>query len=171
MVPIRCTNKLIKALNQKPSTIESPQSNRLGAWYANIIPTPAGDTVLFASETSYLSVLVPTSEMAQLFPLFAKRVENLLGRLDLPIQIVNQEMANYSELVIAKTADRKVVASMNRIADDLWYMMDAKLKRGAGPLSLSAAEDDINSTLRGPEPYFRPVERARETLLAPPMSD
>jgi hypothetical protein len=68
MVVLRCTRKLLKALNVKPEEALARSTNLLGEWYANLVPTTAGDLVVFANARTLLSVAHTRPNAALLAP-------------------------------------------------------------------------------------------------------
>ena len=59
MITLRCTHKLRKHLEISPVAQTVPPTAALGDWYANLIPTVAGDLIIFVSEKSLLTVALP----------------------------------------------------------------------------------------------------------------
>ena len=163
MVIIRCTHKLQKLL-KLPLIAQPPApGNRLGDWYANLIPTRAGDLIIFASETTLLSVAIPAGQVAEPFALFVARVYNLLRMLDIPEPAVQTELSWYRELGFARTASRRVLGALNEIT--LGYQNFAVRQAGKGPPSLSEAELELSRLLLSPLKYQHPAVVARALLL------
>jgi len=163
MVTIRCTRKLLKLIDG--AIVEEPPapSNVLGDWYANLIPTAAGNLIIFASETTLLSVAIPAEQLSQLIPLFVARVYNLLRMLEIPEPVVEREMRWYQEISLAKTSSRSVLGSLNEIAS--YYQTIPERLREQARLSLSEAELELSKLLHSPLNYRRPVEVARDLLI------
>jgi len=163
MVTIRCTRKLLKLIDG--AIVEEPPvpGNVLGDWYANLIPTVAGDLIIFASEKTLLSVAIPAEQLSQLISLFVARVYNLLRLLEIPEPVVEREMRWYQEISIAKTSSRSVLGSLNEIAS--YYQTIPERLREQTRLSLSEAELELSKLLHSPLNYRRPVEVARDLLL------
>ena len=163
MVTIRCTRKLLTLVDG--AIVEEPPapSNVLGDWYANLIPTAAGNLIIFASEKTLLSVAIPAEQVAQLISLFVARVYNLLRMLEIPEPVVEREMRWYQEISIAKTSSRSVLGSLNEIA--LYYQTIPERDSGQTHLSLSEAELELSQLLHSPLKYRYPVEVARGLLL------
>ena len=50
MITLRCTKKLLMYLEIDPIDEPSSSTGRLGDWYANLVPTYAGDLIMFVNE-------------------------------------------------------------------------------------------------------------------------
>ena len=133
MVVLRCTRKLLHALDVKPIDAVAPSTNILGEWYAHLIETAAGDLIVFVNAGTLLSVALPASAISQLIPLFVARVYNLLRIIGVPDRCANQEIASCQDLLFARTVDRSVLGSLNEIARYYQYVAEAS---GADSLSL-----------------------------------
>ena len=97
MVTIRCTRKLYKFLEIMPIENPEPATGALGDWYANLIPTYAGDLVMFVNEPSLITVAVPVKEIENLIPLFRLRVENLLLMLGVDQEVMEAQLSQELE--------------------------------------------------------------------------
>ena len=158
MVILRGTKKLLKALDVKPVEALAPSTNVLGEWYAHLIETAAGDLVIFANARTLLSVALPTSALARLIPLFAARVYNLLRAIGVPDRLAAQEIVAYQDVLLAKTADRSVLGSLNEIAR--YYQYVAEASKPDAPLSLQEVELELSRYLHKPLGYRYPAEIA-----------
>ena len=116
MITFRCTKKLRKYLGIIPTENVQLPTAALGDWYANLIPTFAGDLILFASEKSLLTVAIPSWESHRLVPLFRIRVANLLWMIGIPQKIIVREISHFDKVQFSKTASRSILASMNDFA-------------------------------------------------------
>lgn len=156
MVLLRCTKKLLKALDVEPAEDLAPSTNILGEWYAHLIETAAGDLVVFANARTLLSVALPASAIPQLVPLFTARVYNLLRIIGVPETLAAQEIAAYQDALFTKTADRSVLGSLNEIAR--YYQYVAETSKPDEPLSLEQAERMLSQYLHKPLEYIYPAE-------------
>ena len=59
MITLRCTRKLLKLLGGFTTEEHLAPTSSLGDWYANIIPTVAGELIVFVNEQTLLSVALP----------------------------------------------------------------------------------------------------------------
>lgn len=162
MITLRCTKKLRKFLNVVPIDNAQPPTAALGDWYANLIPTLAGDLILFISEKSLLTVAIPTWESDHLVPLFRIRVANLLWMIGIPQKIIAIEVSHLAQVQFGKTASRSILASMNDFA---WrYQMIAEESTGDARMSLSKTEYKLSRMPCGALDYQFPVDVAKDLL-------
>jgi hypothetical protein len=75
-----------------PLETPEPPTGALGDWYANLIPTYAGDLIMFVNERSLLTVAVPVRDIENLIPLFRVRVENLLLMIGVEQEVIDREI-------------------------------------------------------------------------------
>ena len=121
MVTIRCTRKLYKSLEITPLEIPEPPTGALGDWYANLIPTYAGDLIMFVNERSLLTVAIPVWEVENLIPLFRVRVKNLLFMIGIEWEVIristeniNKKITKLYPAIKALKNDRKKKRALNK---------------------------------------------------------
>ena len=113
MFSVRCTRKLIDKL-QVPAVDSPPQpTNRMGDWYGNVLFKGHHRLIIFVSEQSLLSVIMPLRERKQLLPNFRSRLSELLFHLDVSERAVSMELAEMREVSIARTSNPSVLGTMN----------------------------------------------------------
>jgi hypothetical protein len=162
MITLRCTKKLRNFLGITPVDRPDPPSAVLGNWYANLIPTAAGDLIIFVNERTLLTVAIPEWESDRLLELFRLRVANLLAMIGLPEYIIDREIGHFDQVQFGKTASRSVLGSMNDFA---WhYQSLAEEAKSKADLSLSYAELRLSDMPCSPIDYRSPAEFARELL-------
>lgn len=161
MVTLRCTRKLLDYLEVGPVNDPPPSTGKLGDWYANLVPTHAGDLIIFVSERTLVTVAVPAWEAEDLASLFRRRVRNLLMMLDVSQHAIERELGHYQEVRFAKTASRSVLGSMNDIAYN--YQFIAERDSEEGTLSLSDAEYQLSRMPSIARDLF-PADAARDLL-------
>jgi len=163
MVTIRCTRKLYRFLEIIPLEELEPSTGALGDWYANLIPTYAGDLIMFVNERSLVTVAVPIREVKNLIPLFRVRVENLLLMIGIEQEIINREISHLEPVQFGRTASRSLLGSMNDIA---WnYQFISEEAEYVARLSLSDAELKLSLMPSGVLDYRLPAECAIELLV------
>ena len=162
MITFRCTKKLRKYLGIIPTENVQLPTAALGDWYANLIPTFAGDLILFISEKSLLTVAIPSWESHRLVPLFRIRVANLLWMIGIPQKIIVREISHFDKVQFSKTASRSILASMNDFAWHYQIMADEAVDKAG--LSLSKAEYKMTQMPCGALDYQFPVDVAKELL-------
>jgi hypothetical protein len=138
MITLRCTKKLLDFLEVDSIDDPHPSTGALGDWYANLVPTHAGDLIIFVDERTLITVAVPIVLVEELLPIFRERVANLLIMLNVPLRKIEQELSHYQEFEFARTASRSVLGSINDIA---WhYQSIAERGDETGSISLSDTE-------------------------------
>jgi hypothetical protein len=162
MVTIRCTRKLYKFLEIIPIENPEPPTGALGDWYANLVPTYAGDLIMFVNERSLVTVAVPVREVENLIPLFRLRVEKLLLMFDVHQEIIDREISHLEPVQFAKTASQSILGSMNDIAWNYQYISEEA--EYVSRLSLSDAELKLSMMPSGVLDHQLPSEVAIELL-------
>ena len=163
MVTLRCTRKLCKFLEIVPVEMPEPPTGALGDWYANLVPTYAGDIIIFVNERSLVTVAVPVWESGNLIPIFRARVEYLLMMIGVPQKIIDTEISHLDPVQFARTASRSLLGSMNDIA---WnYQVISEETDYIAHMNLSIAELKLSQMPSGPLNYRYPSEVAKELLL------
>ncbi len=162
MITLRCTKKLRTYLGINPVNQPDPPSAVLGNWYANLIPTVAGDLIIFVNERTLLTVAIPVWESEHLLELFRLRVANLLRMIGLREYIIDREISHFDQVQYGKTASRSVLGSMNDFA---WhYQSLAEEATSKVDLSISNAEFRLSQMPCSPIDYQVPAEVARDLL-------
>ena len=133
MFNLHCTKKLLDRI--KPE-VQPPRhgSNRLGSWYATALfwkPQMA----LAVNERTLLPVLLPLAPAATLAQRFPVALRDVLRALDMPVEFIDSEIDDMSEVVYAKTANRSVLGVMNEFA----YLAEGYRDQGGSidPVALS----------------------------------
>src|SRR6185295_338552 len=116
MITLQLTHKLHKLLDIDLTEQLKPTTSKLGDWYANLVPTYAGDLIVVANERTLLSVAIPIWESSLLLLLFRLRVGNLLGMIGIQPKAIDDELRHYSQIQFGKTRSRSVLGSMNDFA-------------------------------------------------------
>lgn len=158
MIVVRCTRKLLQLLDGAPADCVPDTSAALGNWYANVVPTVAGELIVLANERTLLSVAIPAQMADRLFVEFPARVYNLLRMIGVPTDIALRECAELETVLLARTESRSLLGSLNEIA--LHYQLVAERDSGRRTLSLSAVEKQLSRFLHSPLNYVRPGDIA-----------
>ena len=162
MVTLKCTRKLLKLLGGVTTEEPPAPTGALGDWYANVIPTAAGELIVFANERTLLSVALPTEMIGTLASAFAARVFNLLMLIDVTEKIASRETAELQQMEFAKTTSRSILGSLSEIS--YHYQLIAERNKASEPLRLSEVELQLSQTLHKPLDYVYPAEVARRLL-------
>lgn len=124
MFALRCTRKVLKHIKDEPDEVSYPTTTALGDWYVNLIPMPIGELLIFVSERSLITVAIPAEDVQVILPQLRERVANLLKQIDIPENILKNELRQMENTQLAKTASRSVLGSMNDIASNYQYMVE-----------------------------------------------
>lgn len=121
MFSFRCTRTLLKKLDE--DVVETPPSptTRLGDWYGNTFFPGQARYVIFVSELSLLSVVMPLRERKKLLLNFQSRLRELLTALSMTEDQIEAELRETETYAVAPTISRSILGSMNDLvlnADD-----------------------------------------------------
>lgn len=162
MVTLRLTHKLQKLLDIDLTEQLKPTTSKLGDWYANLVPTCAGDLIVFVNEKTLLSVAIPIWETDNLLLLFRLRIENLLRMIGIQSKAIDHELHHYSDIQFGKTRSRSVLGSMNDFA--FQYQVIAEQAKNKADLSLSNAEYELSQMPCKPIDHRAPSDLVKELL-------
>ena len=159
MFSFRCTRRLINKL-QASVVVEPPQpTTRLGDWYGNFLFSGYHRLLMFVSDRSLLPVLMPLRERNQLLPSFRARLAELLLHLEISEKDVALELSEMAEAVLARTANRSILGSMNDFTQNTKAYMQMHDDFSLLDLELWLAE-----TPCGPKEYRYPNELTIQLL-------
>ncbi len=159
MFSFRCTRRLTNKL-QASVVIDPPQpTTLLGDWYGNVLFSGYDRLIMLVSERSLLAVLMPLRERKQLLSSFRSRLAELLLHLDVSEKDVAFELSKMKEAVIARTANRSVLGTMNDFARNAKVYMKMHDSYSLLDLELWLAE-----TPCGPKVYRYPNKLAPQLL-------
>jgi ferredoxin-NADP reductase len=113
MVVLRCTQKLLRRLHEKPAEFAPSSSTLLGDWYAKILWMHRRPLVLAVSARTLLPVLLPARDPASLGPGFAAALGGVLAALGVPADQVAREQSQMAEVAFASTMSRQILGTMN----------------------------------------------------------
>jgi tetratricopeptide (TPR) repeat protein len=159
MITIHCTNKLLKVLDladAKPDagpvfvtsgpdpqlSGEGAPDSTLGDWYAKHVRIESTEVVAFVNERTLLCVVASLAPIESLLGEFQRRALELLKALRIEDKAAERECAAMREIVFDRAADRSVVASMNRVCQDLSHCVMVNRIKGTTDL-VSASELDV----------------------------
>ena len=162
MITLRCTQKLRKYLGVVPVDIPEPTTSVLGDWYANLVPTVAGDLILCVNEKSLLTIAIPVREADNLVPFICLRIANLLRMIGVDLKVIANEIRQSEQVQYGKTASQSILGSMNDFA---WrYQTMAENAMCKADLSLSKAELKLSQMPFKALGFQSPFEVAVELL-------
>ena len=163
MITLRCTRKLLDLLDQVPKDDPPSPTAALGDWYANVIPTLAGDLIIFVNERTFLSVALPVEAIDGLVPRFVTRVYNLLLMIDVPQEVARLERDELRPVTFAKTASRSVLGVMKDVALGYDHAAARFLEDGEVP-RIWEAELAMSRRIHSPTDYAFPFKVAKALL-------
>jgi hypothetical protein len=142
MITIRCTAKAAKALGFSPIADAPVGTSPLGDWYANLIPTLAGELYLFLNEQCLLVVAVPRGT-PDLLREFVGRVGNVLSMIGVSNERIEKEIEHFREARIGKTVSKRVLGVMN----DAGWRCQETAGRAARRSKLSLSDLELSLAL------------------------
>jgi len=116
---LRCTQKLLDRLNAKPDPEPAPADTVLGDWYANLIRVGRIQVVLAVSERSLLPVVVPARDGRALVQRLGEALGPMLAAIGVPTDDATAEQGAMQHWAVGKTANRRVLGSLNDLAFQL----------------------------------------------------
>jgi len=159
LVALRCTQRLLRRLRTEFAAEVPEAGNALGHWYANVLTFNRTAYVIALSERSLLSVVLPGAPFSTLAARFPAALSQLLHALGVSESQVTTEVAATSPLVIAATANRRVLGCLNQFAFELSIHFSDEPHTGLLERELWLSEN-ISSAIR----YSVPREVALELL-------
>lgn len=112
---VRATRKLLQRLG--PPTADPPASTSLlGDWYATYLPWRPRQVALLVNERTLLPLLMPLAPARTLLQRFPDHLAELLNAHHTPPDVTAAEVAAARQVVLATTASRSLVGSLNEFA-------------------------------------------------------
>jgi hypothetical protein len=119
-VILRCTQKLMRRLRVQPIENPAPSPVVLGDWHVRCLRAGHRDVLLFTDSASRLSVVCAAKGMGAGLPsLLGPALEALLRALEVPEDVIEQELADVPDSVIARSNNRSVMGTMNDCAFEI----------------------------------------------------
>ena len=116
MITLRCTQKLLRRLDARPSADAPASDSRLGDWYANLLYLRGEQLILCVSERTLLPVLVTARDGARFPERLREGLAEVLSALGVSKTTIDEELAAMRDYRIAKTNNRRVLGTMNDFA-------------------------------------------------------
>lgn len=158
MYTLRCTHKLLRRIDEAPSSDAVSPSTVLGDWYANLLYLRPQQLVLAVNERTLLSALIPAAPAATVAERLRLEVGGLLRDIGVPAAKLEAELAAMGHVAIGSTASRAVLGCMNDAVKQLEFY-----PRGAGgALDLRAASLHLAENVYSLTGYARPWVKALE---------
>jgi hypothetical protein len=164
---IHCTQKLLKELGNPPLETPAPETpTSLGNWYANLLRIDRRKCLLFTNEKTLYSFLIPKVLKENLKNLQDEFLINLNLNLQaegFSIEVINSVMQEYGEIGFAKTANKRVLGSMNEFAFEYDFII--KREGGLNNVNSLGVNKQINRTPMSPLKYGYPVDGLKNLLV------
>jgi hypothetical protein len=160
MYTARCTNEVLQALHLPAAAQDQPPSTALGDWYVDFINMRDHRLVLFVSDRSLLSVVVPVKTLKTALDRHIASLHNLLGDLAVPRAIIQAELDEMGERALGKSQSSSVFASMRELATNVRRILTEA--HHASPLEVSR---ELARTPLGASPAALPADLAIGLLL------
>jgi len=128
---IRCTAKLQKEMGLKKSDLveTEPPFSYLGSWHANLIHIDGRKCILFANDKTLFNFIVPDvarADIKKLDVLFRQYLRCVLIEEDIDTTNIERIMNEYDEIAYAKTDSKSVLGSINDLAFNYKYHIQAE---------------------------------------------
>jgi len=160
MLVVRCTAKLLARLKVAPIKDPQPGTTRLGDWYATVLPMRPAHLVLLVNARTRLAAVLPAKPIATLAKRIPDAIVEVLRELGAAIHVLESERLAMADVVLAKTASRSVLGTMNDFSfnmdlraalDDEPDLLDVAMALNRMPLSPlnHGRPDDVASALLG----------------------
>ena len=159
---LRCTQRLLKGIGL-PIVADPPApAAALGEWYANTVALPFTGRwlVMYTSASTLLTVVAPGRAIRTTLPAFRQRLPALLRRLGLPDGWVDAQARAAEEVFVARTSNRRVLGSMNDLANQIWFV--AAEQHSFQALDLESLELELAEVPLSMIRYRHPAAVARE---------
>lgn len=142
MVILRATKRTLRYL---PAPVESPgeSGTALGDWYVNRIAIDRQPMLLLVSANSLLPILTPARDVRGIPGRLSELVDARLRCLGVDERLVAAEGSAMGEVVVAKTASRSVLGTLNDFAKLISYYQS---RYTGEPSSLEAVEARLAET-------------------------
>ena len=162
MFTLRCTRKLLRRIDETPSSEAVAPTTVLGDWYANLLYLRPQQLVLAMNERTLLCALVPAAPAATVAERLRLEVGGLLRDIGVPADTIEAELAAMEHVAIGATASRAVLGCMN----DAVYQLGAYPRGARGELDLRTVSLHLAENIYSLTGYRTPRRRALELFGA-----
>ncbi|MGY0197072.1 DUF6933 domain-containing protein [Leptothrix sp. BB-4] len=116
MFALRCTKKLLDRLPKGSAIEPEPPTTVLGDWYANLVYTGSQQHVICISERTLLPVVVAAKDAPSLPARMTAALADVLEAVGVSRLDIDAELAEMRSTCFAKTANRRVLGTLNDFA-------------------------------------------------------
>jgi hypothetical protein len=161
-----CCSQVVRSrlgITGRPSAASEP-TTRLGKWYVHLVRLGPRQLVLATSERSLLTVILPARELrATIEGNLRIAVEQLLSAMNIPMDIVNRELAQMQPVLIAPATNHRVLGSMNELA----FHLGVRQEQTSDPIEMAVSLSGIPMSAVGSKSrYGIPRDVARSLLVS-----
>jgi hypothetical protein len=115
---IRCTKKLQREMGLRPADLSmaEPASSPLSSWHANLIFIGRRKCVIFVNDRTLFNFIAPDvrrAEIRNLSEIFLSYLPCVLNEERLPKRVVDQIVAESSDMTYGNTNNKSVLGSVN----------------------------------------------------------
>ncbi|MGB2823533.1 MAG: hypothetical protein WBF17_21315 [Phycisphaerae bacterium] len=169
MLLLRCTHKVLKLFNQRPRQVEvCAAETGLGEWYVNFTSTGRDGFFLFVNAKSLYTLVVDARSVASVDDLVQRMLRRLflhMAELLVAREGLEKVAKEYGHVLVAKTASRSVLGSMNDLGNHLYWNMGQQMEE-AGRLDIRAIEEELNAIPQRPIGWRFALDRFAELCAA-----
>ena len=115
MYSLHCTKKLLDRIKPLIAVSLPPPTTALGNWYATVLFWKP-QLALLVNERTLLPVLMPLAPASTLVARFPDELAAILDRHGANRAFIEREVAQMSDVALAKTANRSIVGTMNEFS-------------------------------------------------------
>ncbi len=165
MIALCCSQVVRSRLGITGRPPAAPEATtRLGNWYVHLVRLGPRQHVLATSERSLLTVILPARELrATIEGNLRSAAGQLLSALNIPMDIVNRELAQMQPVLIAPATNRRVLGSMNELA----FHLGVRQEQISDPIEMAVSLSGIPMSVVGSKSrYGVPRDVARGLLLS-----
>lgn len=161
-----CCSQVVRSrlgVTGRPPAASEP-TTRLGNWYVHLVRIGRRQHVVATSERSLLTVILPARELRSTIEGNLRiAVEQLLSALTIPMDIVNRELAQMQQVLIAPATNRRVLGSMNELA----FHLGVRQEQISDPIEMAVSLSGIPLSAVGSKSrYGIPRDVARGLLVS-----
>ena len=162
---IRCTKKLQKEIGLKNADLaqQEPSPSMTGSWHANLLHIDRRKCILFVNDKTLFNFIISDvnrEQIRQLDSLFSNFLQCILADEDIGEKIRDEIRLEYAEIGYANTNNRSVMGSMNDLAFNYKYQIQAK--GGVHHCMLPQIIRQMNRMPMGALDYNYPIDTLRK---------
>lgn len=160
MYTLHCTKKLLDRLKVTVAQSSSPPTTALGNWYATALFWQP-QVALLVNERTLTPVLMPLAPSSTLTERLASALSRVLTMHGATEEFIENELGEMAEVNIAKTANRRVVGTMNEFA----FLADT-YREDMGSVDLPALSMRLSETPCGAIGHQSPDRLLKEVIAS-----